>query len=221
MIGLLGAYLFRSIQVARQQEVPAAEGIGKRPLRDVLLVAAGVVMLVIGAQWLVDGAVTMARILGVSELIIGLTVVAVGTSLPELATSIIAARRGEREIAVGNVVGSNIFNILGVLGLTSAIAPGGVQVPSAALAFDFPVMLAASVACLPILAHKHQLAPWKGMVFLGYYAAYTLYLMLYASRHAALPYYSGLMLWIVIPLTVLTILTILVRELRANGSTGA
>ena len=215
MLGLLAAYLLISLRGARQNEPVAASGTAKKPLRDVALIVAGVAMLVAGAQWLVDGAVTAARLFGISELIIGLTVVAIGTSLPELATSIIAARRGEREIAVGNIVGSNIFNVLAVLGLTAALAPGGVPVPSAALAFDFPVMIAASVACLPIFLRGHEIARWEGAIFFGYYVAYTAYLLLNASRHAALPYYSGLMLWFVIPLTAVTVLIILARELRA------
>src|SRR3546814_3465635 len=93
-------------------------------------------------SFLVEGAVALARALGLSELVIGLTVIAIGTSLPELATSIMAAIRGERDIAVGNIVGSNIFNLLCVLGLASLVSPQAVGVSSNALAFDFPVMIA-------------------------------------------------------------------------------
>ena len=213
MLGLLAAYLIMAIRTSQPQETPA--GFTRMPVhKDIALVVAGVAMLVIGANWLVDGAVTMARYLGINELIIGLTVIAVGTSLPELATSIIATRRGERDIAVGNVVGSNIFNVLAVLGLTAIFAPSGVPVPSAALAFDFPVMLAASVACLPIFLRGHEIARWEGAIFFGYYVAYTVYLLLNAAHHAALPLYSTAMLWFVIPLTVTTVLVILYRELR-------
>jgi cation:H+ antiporter len=218
MMGLLATYLWMSIRMARQCPAEADSGAVRQPVKDALFVIAGVGMLVIGAQWLVDGAVVIARHFGISELIIGLTVIAVGTSLPELATSIVATRRGEREIAVGNIVGSNIFNVLAVLGLTAALAPGGVPVPTAALAFDYPVMLAASVACLPIFLRKHEIARWEGAMFFGYYIAYTLYLLLNASHHAALPYYSGLMMWFVIPLTTVTVLTILHREYRWKAS---
>lgn len=218
MLGLLAAYLIRSIRTARQEEKGAPSDKPKRPLRDLGFVAIGVAMLVIGAQWLVDGAVAMARILGISELVIGLTIVAVGTSLPEMATSIIASRRGERDIAVGNIVGSNIFNILVVLGLTAVFAPSGVPVPAPALVFDFPVMIAASIACLPIFLRRHEMARWEGALFFGYYVAYTIYLLLHAAKRAALPYYSGLMLWFVIPLTAVTILTVLYREIRARGT---
>ena len=214
MVVLLAAYLTMAIRASRPQ-TPPVEMTRPRPIhKDIALVLGGVAMLVIGANWLVDGAITMARYLGINELIIGLTVIAVGTSLPELATSIIATRRGERDIAVGNVVGSNIFNVLAVLGLTAIFAPNGVPVPSAALAFDFPVMLAASVACLPIFLRGHEIARWEGGIFFGYYVAYTVYLLLNASHHAALPLYSTAMLWFVIPLTVITVLVILYRQLR-------
>lgn len=215
LLVLLAAYLTMAIRASQPQSAPA--GLTRQPIyKDIALVIGGVTMLVVGANWLVDGAVTMARLLGINELIIGLTVIAVGTSLPELATSIIATRRGERDIAVGNVVGSNIFNVLAVLGLTAIFAPAGVPVPSAALAFDFPVMLAASVACLPIFLRGHEIARWEGAIFFGYYIAYTVYLLLNASRHAALPLYSTAMLWFVIPLTVITVLIILYRELRQS-----
>lgn len=218
MMGMLAAHLWMSIRLARQQTEESEPAAARRPMKDAFLVVAGVGMLVMGANWLVDGAVVIARHFGISELIIGLTVVAVGTSLPELATSIIATRRGEREIAVGNIVGSNIFNVLAVLGMTAVLAPGGVPVPTAALAFDSPVMMAASLACLPIFLRRLEIARWEGEHFVGHYVAYTLYLLLDATGHDALPYYSGLMLWFVLPLTAITFLTILYRETRRNAT---
>ncbi|MGB1015639.1 MAG: calcium/sodium antiporter, partial [Nannocystaceae bacterium] len=137
------------------------------------LVAAGLVMLVVGSGWLVDGAVAFATMFGVSELVIGLTVVAVGTSLPELATSVIAVARGERDIAVGNAIGSSIFNILMVLGLTAVFSPVEVPVSPGVLAFDLPVMLAIGVACLPPFITGNVIARWEGAVFVAYYLAYT------------------------------------------------
>ncbi|MBK9714998.1 MAG: calcium/sodium antiporter [Kouleothrix sp.] len=107
--------------------------------RSLAMALLGLLLLIVGADWLVDGAVAFARVLGVSELIIGLTIVAVGTSLPEIATSMLASIRGERDIAVGNVIGSCIFNLLLVLGLAALAAPGGVPVPAAVLHFDGPV----------------------------------------------------------------------------------
>jgi len=186
-------------------------------------VLGGLATLVLGSRWLVQAAVTIAQGMGVSELVIGLTVVAVGTSLPELATSILAALRKERDIAVGNIVGSNLFNILLVLGLTGAVTPGGVPVPGAALAFDIPVMIAVAVACLPIFFTGHRIVRWEGLLFLGYYAVYTAYLVLASARHEALPLVSLVMGFFVLPLTFITLGTIAVRAwrtLRRNVSGG-
>jgi cation:H+ antiporter len=178
------------------------------------LVVVGLVLLVIGARWLVDGAVSIAQLFGVSELIIGLTIVAAGTSLPEVATSIIAAMKGERDIAVGNVVGSCIFNLLAVLGLSSIIAPNGIAVAPAALRFDVPVMIAASLAALPIFFTGHLIARWEGFLFLFYYAAYTSFLVLDAAQHHAVPTLSNVMLLFVLPLTAITLLVLVFRSRR-------
>lgn len=180
------------------------------------LVAGGLAMLVVGSGWLVDGAVAMARALGLSELIIGLTIIAAGTSLPEVAASLVAAMRGERDIAVGNVVGSNIFNILGILGLTAIIAPQGVAVAPAALAFDMPVMIAVLLACLPIFFTGHRIARWEGALFLAYYLAYTAYLVLAATGHDALPAFSMTMIGFALPLTAVTLLVLGARALIKN-----
>ena len=181
---------------------------------NLFFIVSGLFLLVVGSQWLIDGAIVFASRLGVSEMVIGLTIVAAGTSLPEVATSIIASIRGERDIAVGNVVGSNIFNILAVLGLSSLLAPNGINVAPSVLRFDILIMIAAAVACLPIFFTGHLIARWEGLLFLGYYAAYTVYLFLHSSWHSALPAFSRVMLIYVIPLTVLTILIVLIRTVR-------
>ncbi len=137
------------------------------------LTVAGVALLVLGSRWLVQGASAVARALSMSELLIGLTIVAAGTSLPEAATSLFAALRGERDIAVGNVVGSNIFNILGILGPAALLAPRGIDVPAPALSLDLPLALAAAVACLPIFFTGGRIARWEGCFFLACYAAYV------------------------------------------------
>lgn len=178
------------------------------------LVAAGLLLLVLGSRWLVEGAVALARTMGLSELVIGLTIIAAGTSLPEVATSVLAAIRGERDIAVGNAVGSNMFNIMAVLALTGVIAPGGVPVAPAAINFDIPVMTAVAVAALPIFFTGNLIARWEGFVFLAYYVAYTAYLILDAAEHDALPQYSIIMLEFVVPITVLTIGILVVRDWR-------
>lgn len=180
---------------------------------DIILIAVGVVMLVIGAQFLVSSATSIAAALGVSDLIIGLTVVAIGTSLPELATSVIAAVRGERDMAVGNLVGSNIFNIGAVLGLTSIVSPTGIDVDQAAVYFDLPVMLAVALVLLPLAFTGQAIARWEGFVLAGMYLAYVAYLVLAAADHEALGPFSAAMLWFVVPLTVLWVSTLAVYEL--------
>jgi cation:H+ antiporter len=178
-------------------------------------------MLVVGARWLVGGAVLIAKFMGVSELVIGLTVVAGGTGLPELATSIIATIRGERDIAVGNVVGSNIFNILAVLGLSSIVAPSGITVAPAAITFDMPVMIAVALACAPIFFTGHLIARWEGGVFLTYYFAYTAYLILNAKAHDSLPAFSAVMLEFVLPVTFLTLAIGYVRHAAESETQAA
>ncbi|MBU0993931.1 MAG: calcium/sodium antiporter [Proteobacteria bacterium] len=152
-------------------------------LMNLSYIGFGLVLLMAGSHFLVKSAVILAQWLGVSELIIGLTIVAAGTSLPELATSVMASFHGERDIAVGNVVGSNIFNILAVLGISAAFSDSGVAVADQALKFDIPVMIAAAVACLPIFFTGHRISRWEGVLFLSYYGIYTAYLILMTRGH--------------------------------------
>ncbi|NJN32850.1 MAG: calcium/sodium antiporter [Synechococcales cyanobacterium RM1_1_8] len=183
-------------------------------LTNLSLIAIGVVLLIFGSQWLVTSALSIARSLGVSELVAGLTIVAAGTSLPELATSVVATVKGERDIAVGNVVGSNIFNLLAVLGFSSLLSGQGLVVPGAAIAGDLPIMVATAIACLPIFFTGSVITRWEGFVFLGYYAAYVAYLGLRTTQHEALTPFSLAMLWFVIPLTVVTLLATLLNAWR-------
>ncbi len=152
---------------------------------NVLLVVAGLAVLVIGSQLLVSAATDIAESAGVSDLVIGLTVVAIGTSLPELATSLLAAIRGQRDIAVGNVIGSNLFNLMSVLGLTSIVSGDGIPVSDVSLRLDFPVMLAATVILVPIVWNGFRIKRWEGFVLIAFYAAYVAYLVLDASDSSA------------------------------------
>ncbi|CAE6942303.1 Putative antiporter CaxA [Pseudomonas marincola] len=181
-------------------------------LINLILIVVGLVLLVGGSHFLVEGAVTLARALGLSELVIGLTVIAIGTSLPELATSILAAFKGERDIAVGNIVGSNLFNLLSVLGLAALVSPSPISVSPNALAFDFPVMIAVAVACLPIFFTGYRINRWEGLLFLAYYGAYTLYLVLFATGRPAVETFGHAMIGYVIPLTALTLLVVAARS---------
>lgn len=194
---------------------PESAGATKLPLQ-IAFVVIGLFMLVLGARWLVEAAITIAKYLGVSEMVIGLTIVAAGTSLPEVATSILAAIRGQRDIAVGNVVGSNIFNILGVLGLSALVTPGAIPVAPAMVAFDIPVMIAVAIACLPIVFSGNLIARWEGGLFFAFYVAYTLYVILAAKQHDALATYGFVLGTVVIPLCALTLLVIVWREWSAR-----
>jgi cation:H+ antiporter len=184
--------------------------------RHLLYIVVGLGLLVLGSRWLVDGAIEMATALGVSELVIGLTVVAIGTSLPEVATSMLAAFKGERDLAVGNVVGSNIFNIFLVLGVAGLIVPIDIPVPDSALNFDLLVMLAVAVACLPIFFTGGEIARWEGGLFIAYFVAYISYLVLRAQQHEILPAFSEVMLAFVLPLTAVTLIVLTIHALHRN-----
>ncbi|MGJ7440394.1 calcium/sodium antiporter [Aquipuribacter sp. MA13-6] len=209
-------------RVARQREAggdspgtsgPPAARTGARTALDAGLVAVGVGLLVLGATLLVDSATTIGSALGVSDLVIGLTVVAVGTSLPELATSIIAAVRGQRDMAVGNVVGSNIFNIGAVLGLSGVISPVGIELSPGAVNLDLPVMILVAVALLPVAITGAAVARWEGLLFVAYYAVYVTYLVLDSTGHDALGTFNGVVAGFLLPLTGIVLLVLVSTEL--------
>ena len=180
---------------------------------QLLLIIAGLGLLILGSDWLVSASTIFAKALGVSDLVIGLTIVAAGTSMPEVATSLVAAMKGERDIAVGNVVGSCTFNILGCLGLSGMVSGDlGLVVPLGILNFDIWVMMAVSLACLPVFMTGHEIARWEGGVFLLYYLAYVTYLILATQQHAVLGLFSTAMMSFVIPLTVITLVVVLIRR---------
>jgi len=183
------------------------------------LIVVGLTALVLGSDYLVQASVNFAKALGVSDVVIGLTIVAAGTSMPEVATSLAAAIKGERDIAVGNVVGSSTFNILGCLGLSGLVSGHlGLVVAPSVLAFDIWVMLAVALACLPVFITGREIARWEGGVFLGYFVAYVGYLLLATQQHDALPAFSGVMLGFVVPLTVITLVVMMIRHPTASGT---
>ncbi len=191
---------------------------GRRPLWQLLgFVAVGVVLLVLGARLLVSGASTIALGLGVSDLVVGLTVVAAGTSLPEAATSIVAAWRGERDMAVGNVVGSNTFNALFVLGAGGLAAPEAIPVSTGILTFDVPVMLAVSLICLPTFLTGWAISRREGLVFILYYGAYLAYLVAHSADHPAEEIIRTGLVWYALPLTVVTLGLMLWRQWGPGG----
>jgi cation:H+ antiporter len=186
---------------------------------QVTWIVAGLLLLVKGSDWLVEGASALAIALGFSELVIGLTIVAVGTSLPELATSAVAAARGERDMAVGNAVGSNIFNVLAVLGVTAVIGAGGITIAPAALSFDIPIMIAVAIACVPVFFSGHAIDRWQGALFVALFAGYMTYLVLDGIGHAALRGFSSVMAAFVLPLVALTLALVFYRAWKHPDTT--
>jgi cation:H+ antiporter len=230
LLGSLVIHTVISIILGRKEIVDPAAKPDTMPLNSkpvplwlaILLLIAGIALLVSGAQLLVTGAVSIATALGVSSLVIGLTVVAIGTSLPELATSIIAIIRGETDMAVGNVVGSNIFNIGMVLGLPAILFQEGIPVAPSAISIDIPLMLATAAVLLPLAFTGFVIARWEGLLFVLLYTAYTLYLILASTEHDAAEGFSTIMLWFVLPLVAITLVAVtsyefgILRERRAQ-----
>jgi cation:H+ antiporter len=156
-----------------------AEAAGRlEPARQVLLLLVGIVVVVIGAELLVDGAVSSARTLGVSDAVIGLTVVAVGTSAPELVTTVVSTVRGDRDLAIGNLIGSSIYNVGAVLGLTVVIAPHGVPVPDEVLAADLGLLVVATAAAVPVFLTHARISRVEGGLFVTTYIGYLTWLLL-------------------------------------------
>jgi cation:H+ antiporter len=213
----IGVYTGSLIRQARREPTKPEDRKPATPL-DFVLLAASLGMLVIGARWMVEGAVAGATALGMSELVVGLTIIATGTSLPEVATSLAAAARGERDIAVGNVIGSNLFNLMAVLGSAAVVAPGGISVSRGALTFDLPVMTAVAAATLPVFFSGHRIARWEGAVFVFYYVAYTAWLILDAVDHPALDEFRFSMVAFALPLTAFTLAAITLRTLRRRAT---
>jgi len=229
LLGLLVSYTVFLVRQSRAETAAAQSEYGhlgdaraetgrwhQHPAVQAGLVVLGLALLVGGSHAMVTAAVAFAKVLGVSDVVIGLTIVAIGTSLPEVAASITAAIKGERDMAVGNVVGSCTFNIFGVVGLggVAAVFTGlaGLPVPESVRALDLWVMLAALVACLPVFFSGREIARWEGSLFLLAYAAYTAFLVMQAQASPWLPDFSQLMLAYVLPLTLVAVVGSVLRR---------
>lgn len=196
---------------ADESEVEEETGI-LAPIPAGVLILIGLFMLMFGGRWVVSSATEIALFLGVSELVVGLTVVAIGTSLPEVATCVSAVCRGERDLAVGNVVGSNIFNILLCIGLAGMVAPNGLPAPSALLNFDIWIMLAVACITLPIVLSGRVVSRWEGWILLAYCVTYIAYTLLNASQHDSLPVLSFVMLLFIVPITFVIVVSAFVKK---------
>lgn len=217
LLGALALYLGLLFRQSRHSTRPHTE----RPkdtqqswLISVLMILAGLAMLVFAGRLLLGAAVVVATDLGLSERVIGLTVVAVGTSLPELATSLIAALRGQRDIAVGNVIGANLFNLLGVLGLTALLAPTPLSVSPNALDFDLPVMLGVAALCLPVFYSGYRVTRAEGLLLLGLYLVYGLHVVSFTTGMPLAGKLERLMLFYVLPALLTFLLFTSIRAWR-------
>ena len=151
---------------------------GRQAVTEFLMLIVGIVVIVAGADWLVDGAVALARLWHVSDAFIGLTIVAIGTTTPELVTTIISTIRGERDIAIGNLIGSSVYNILVILGVTSITSTGGIDVGSHLIRVDIPVMVGVALLCIPVFLSGRRISRIEGGLFVSAYAAYLSYLII-------------------------------------------
>jgi cation:H+ antiporter len=186
---LLGgvAYTVGLVRVGRRETDDPAEGAAAvvagpagslGPVRQVLLLLVAIVVVVIGAELLVDGAVSSARTLGVSDAIVGLTIVAIGTSAPELVTTVMSTLRGDRDLAIGNLIGSSMYNVGAVLGLTVVVAPHGVPVPDEVLASDLVLLVVATAAAVPVFVSHARISRVEGGLFVTTYVVYVTWLLL-------------------------------------------
>jgi cation:H+ antiporter len=228
LVVLLAAYLVFLVRQSRAETKEIRdeyeEGVPRKGEWDshwaaqLAMILAGLGLLILGSNWLVDAAVAFARALGVSDLVIGLTIIAAGTSMPEVATSVMAAIRGERDIAVGNVIGSNTFNVLGCLGISGVVSTSGLGIAPAVLNFDVWVMIAVAVASLPVFLLGRSIGRRRGLLFLGYYVVYVVYLIMGAQQHDALEEFSSVMLSFVLPITIVTLVAMVIREQQSRDA---
>ena len=177
----------------------------------VAMFAVGAVSVAIAAQFVVSGAGSLATSWGMSELVVGLTVLAVGTSAPEIATSVIAALRGNADVALGNAIGSNVFNLLFVLGLVSA-THSDLPVDNSLQNLNLPVMLAAAVLALPYAITRLQIERLEGIMFLVIYAAYTAYLVLDGTGNSISEEFGVVALMVITPLSLMVIASATLRR---------
>lgn len=201
----LGGYLIivlRQFAHGTRHSSPAADQ-SKRRIRPLIarlsMMIGGLLLMIYGSHFLVSAATVIAQDLGLSERVIGLTVIGIATSLPALMTSLIAAMRGERDIAVGNVIGSNLFNLLGVLGATALISPEPLSISPNALVFDLPVMVAAAALTLPLFYSGYRVTRIEGLLLLALYVVYGLHIVSFTTGMPLADRLENLMIHYVLP----------------------
>lgn len=213
-------YLFKTHKTDATEKTDTEQPSG-RLITHILGITLGLILIIFGSQWLINSAVALAKAWGVSEAFIGLTIVAVGTSLPEIATTVMACLKGERDLAVGNVIGSCTFNILAVLGLSAMLSPSGITVSQEVLSIDLPILFLVSVGCLPLLFTNHILSRSEGVLFVGYYSLYTVYLINYEMQSPLVQWISTSFWLGLLPLTALFIFIFSFRYFRQTQTNSA
>lgn len=188
------------------------------PWLNGLLSIVGLVLLIAGARWMVESATIFAQMAGVSELVIGLTIVAIGTSLPEIVTSVLAAVRGEKDLAVGGIVGSNILNILSVIGI-SGLFISGIPVQESLLQVEYVILMVVMILCFPIFFTGRRIKRVEGAIFLTSYILYLFYLYLDSISSSFLSTYVNGVIYGFVPLVTLYVLVALVVEFRSKKET--
>jgi len=214
---ILVIYLFYLFRQKGEVDIPLADKEVEKNHsvpKDLLLLVTGFVGLIMGARWIVSSAIIFAEMAGVSELVIGLTVVAIGTSLPEIVISLLAAFKGEKDIAVGNIVGSNILNFLAVLGVSGLFIPEAIPVQQSLLDVDMLLLIGATLLCFPVFFTNRRIVRWEGALFLVLYIAYLLYQFLIASDHQVLEVFISLMVYFVFPMALLLVVTAFIAEAK-------
>ena len=209
-------YLYALVRFSGKTRITEEETVkAGSPWKSGLLSIVGLVMLIFGARWMVESATIFAEKAGVSELLIGLTIVAVGTSLPEIVTSILAAVRGEKDLAVGSIVGSNILNILSVIGI-SGLFISGIPVQDSLLQVEYIILMAVSVLCFPIFFTGRRIKRIEGAIFLSSYILYLFYLYLDSIASSFLPSFVQWVLFGFVPVVVLYVIVALINEFKTK-----
>lgn len=184
--------------------------------KSIIFFVIGLALLVFGGNTFVDSSVEIARLLGISELIIGLTIVSIGTSLPEVATSIMASFKGERDIAVGNVVGSNILNVFLILGVAATLSPNSIPINSSMIYFDLPILVVVSFICFPLFFTGQEISRWEGAILLLYYVTYTVYLIMQSTHYLGLNQFNSIIFYFIVPLTLIIIISSFINSIRKS-----
>ena len=198
------------LPVVPKDDSPADTALSLKSLGlRIVLIVVSIGVMVYASHLMVAGAVGIASRLGISELVIGLTVLAVGTSLPEIAATLVAIRRNEHDLAVGNIMGSSIFNIVAVPATMTLVNAAPLPLSADAVRFDMPIMLLAIIACLPIFFSGHRISRSEGLLFLVYYAAYVL--MLYVRSASDSPITTATLAWLIAPVLAVTLSIVIYR----------